>query len=550
MKIRMAMSVTTLLLVAFLPTLARAQSSSTHFKLVAVAGSGGLGTSTNYRLFSDLPRGPAGRSAGANNSVFAGFVRAAGFSPLDTLRFVTTGGKFTMISLPLKEAVTTPTSVLSVLGGYDNTKWRFGRWDTATNKYLEPGSGLTAVRDGLGYWLITRDSYTNVRVVGLPQPSLAFVGLNHEYPLANGPGAAPGWNQMGNPFQYPIDVSHVFVTDFSTYAYPITAGGNTVTDPVAKTWNPATSQYVNATTLNGREGFWVHKLVTTDVYVVYQAGASGSGTPSPDLLADASGLGGAMGRAARSAPASQPASAQWSISITGQQGESVSEPMLMGAAPVASGTWNSLCRALAPSPPGLDMLTLRQTRTDWGRMSGDYTSVFQPQAENMSWDFSVSGAESPGELALAIDSQGLPAGTRLWLTDRATGARQELPAGGAITVPAYAGSRDYRVEAIGGTAQQPAANLGDGFVRTYPNPFRATTGLSFSLARGGDVSVDIFDLQGRRVRFLERRGLAAGEHVLVWDGKDEGGNLAGSGVYLTRWRAGGLSGSGRLVKID
>jgi len=548
----MAVSAALLLLATAWHASSLAQVTSTNFKLTGDVGSGGLGTSTSYRLFGTQPSNPAGRTTSPANDLFSGFVRAIGFSHMDTVRYSTKAGKFALVAFPLKRTNNAPTSVLPGLGAYNNTVWRLGHFDTANNKYLEPGStGITTISNGLGYWLITAGANNNSLLdVGLPVVELPFLGAAGAYPLANGPSAAPGWNQMGNPFQYPIDVSHVWVTDNATFAGPVGNGGNTLTDHTIKVWNDTSSTYEDAATINGRQGFWVHKTSTAAVNMIFFAGGSTYGVPAPGLEA-----GGSSADLSSNAPvaiglSSNAPVAQWAVSLTARQGDRSSEPMVMGAAAVAAGQWNSLCEALAPAPPDFEPLTLRQTRTDWGRFSGDYTRVFQPESDHMSWDFTVSGAESPGELNLRVESQGLPAGTRLWLTDRATGARQEMAPSGSFTLPAFADAHDYRIEAIGGSASQPSANLADEFMRAYPNPFRASTGLNFALARTGDVSVDIFDLQGRRVRSLERRGLAAGEHVLVWDGRDASGNLAGSGVYLTRWRAGELSGSGRLVKID
>src|SRR5262249_49279347 len=56
----------------------------------------------------------------------------------------------------------------------------------------------------------------------------------------------------------------------------------------------------------------------------------------------------------------------------------------------------------------------------------------------------------------------------------------------------------------------PAASF---LAQGAPNPFAARTAISFGLARAGDVSLDIFDTQGRLVRRLVRGALPAGSHV-------------------------------------
>ncbi len=70
-----------------------------------------------------------------------------------------------------------------------------------------------------------------------------------------------------------------------------------------------------------------------------------------------------------------------------------------------------------------------------------------------------------------------------------------------------------------------------------PNPFNPRTEVALSLARGGPARVEVFDPRGRRVAVLHDGDLAAGEHRLAWDGRDQAGQPAAAGVYLVRLRA-------------
>jgi hypothetical protein len=68
----------------------------------------------------------------------------------------------------------------------------------------------------------------------------------------------------------------------------------------------------------------------------------------------------------------------------------------------------------------------------------------------------------------------------------------------------------------------------------YPNPFNPTTSIRFALADPGDVKIEIYNLLGLRVRSLGGR-FPAGEHDLVWDGRDRSGRPVASGVYFYRF---------------
>jgi choice-of-anchor B domain-containing protein len=82
-----------------------------------------------------------------------------------------------------------------------------------------------------------------------------------------------------------------------------------------------------------------------------------------------------------------------------------------------------------------------------------------------------------------------------------------------------------------------------------PNPFNPVTTIAFELARGGHVTLDVFDVAGSRVRTLADRTYAAGLHEVVWDGRNGTGNEAASGVYFYRMVAAGHRETRRMVLL-
>jgi M6 family metalloprotease-like protein len=68
----------------------------------------------------------------------------------------------------------------------------------------------------------------------------------------------------------------------------------------------------------------------------------------------------------------------------------------------------------------------------------------------------------------------------------------------------------------------------------YPNPFNASTRISFHLMQSATISLKIFDALGREVRTLINDHRSAGDHSCVWDGNDDYGNPASSGLYFAR----------------
>ena len=67
--------------------------------------------------------------------------------------------------------------------------------------------------------------------------------------------------------------------------------------------------------------------------------------------------------------------------------------------------------------------------------------------------------------------------------------------------------------------------------QNYPNPFNPQTFIEFALPQAARVSLKIYDGRGRLVRTLVDGHRAQGPHRLVWDGSDDAGRAAASGVY-------------------
>ena len=75
-----------------------------------------------------------------------------------------------------------------------------------------------------------------------------------------------------------------------------------------------------------------------------------------------------------------------------------------------------------------------------------------------------------------------------------------------------------------------------GDVRTgeEPQPTTIAGALQFSLPQAGQVSVVVFDVQGRKVRTLLDGESGAGLVSLVWDRREDSGRSAPSGMYFAR----------------
>ncbi len=86
--------------------------------------------------------------------------------------------------------------------------------------------------------------------------------------------------------------------------------------------------------------------------------------------------------------------------------------------------------------------------------------------------------------------------------------------------------------------------------QNVPNPFNPATRITFDLAQAGPVKLQVFDVAGHLVRTLVDGTLAAGRgHQAAWNGLDESGHRASSGVYFYRLTAGEFTATRKLALL-
>jgi hypothetical protein len=82
-----------------------------------------------------------------------------------------------------------------------------------------------------------------------------------------------------------------------------------------------------------------------------------------------------------------------------------------------------------------------------------------------------------------------------------------------------------------------------------PNPFNPLTTISFTLARRGDTTLSVYDVNGQLVKTLFDGILGEGSHQYLWDGKNTDGKGVSSGVYFYRLASGKQTQTKRMVLL-
>ncbi len=458
----------------------------------------------NGLSFTFPPVGPGGSPAPVHQRVQVARLQAPGAFPAVQYR---------MASVPLDlQDPTIPTQLFDDYGTYDQSLWRVLRWLTRQDRYAEFEEYDGPLDGARAFWLITREGGGfDVENGQSVDASRAFdVVLN------------PGFSQVANPFAFAVATAEVRSSGL--------VQGPFFFDGVEYLLGP--------TRLEPWEGYFVFNpnpgpvtLTVPNREATAQAAKQAS---SDELFPEASFL------------------VQLRAEVP-ERGLRDTQNFAGFAAQAAEG-WDPMD---LPEPPGIGE-HLRLSLVQEGRR---LTSAFRPgQAGGGQWDLELAVSPSDG-LAAAVSVQvalvergARPEGYAVYVIDLDEG--RVLP-GAAFTV-ALTPARPVRrlrllvgTEAFAEAHSEGASLVPVDFVleQNYPNPFHAETVIGYGLSRQSRVELAVYNVLGQRVRTLVTGEQRSGRYEVRWDGLDEAGRPAASGVYVYRLHADRFSSTRTMLLV-
>jgi hypothetical protein len=118
----------------------------------------------------------------------------------------------------------------------------------------------------------------------------------------------------------------------------------------------------------------------------------------------------------------------------------------------------------------------------------------------------------------------------------------------AVTAVDEAGNESAFSEEISFMVGTPVVSMSR-ITAVFPNPFRQHAAIWTVLSDSSDTFLSISDVAGRRVRTVHSGPLTAGAHGFVWDGRDDAGAPAASGLYIATLGRGARVQSRKLTLI-
>ncbi len=205
-----------------------------------------------------------------------------------------------------------------------------------------------------------------------------------------------------------------------------------------------------------------------------------------------------------------PARGNWSVDVQGTA-SLASEPQLgVAGVPMQVRAWvNNLGAA-----PGTDFVVVFRDSSTGDSLGAVHLSVASGDSAQASVDW-VSVDRGEHRIAVEVESVGEfdP------VTDNNL-AMIVVPVSGPAPVLA---------------APKPAPSVrGFALSPPYPNPAHLGVTMDFALPQRAQVTIEVFDVQGRSVSRLVHDTLEPGTHSIHWDGLNRRGGRVSSGVYYVR----------------
>ena len=85
--------------------------------------------------------------------------------------------------------------------------------------------------------------------------------------------------------------------------------------------------------------------------------------------------------------------------------------------------------------------------------------------------------------------------------------------------------------------------------QNYPNPFNPETVISYSTPKPAQIRIEIYNAIGKKIRTLVDDYVQAGQHQIIWDGKNDNGIQVSTGIYYYIMQSGNFRSMKKAVFV-
>ncbi|MBN2415825.1 choice-of-anchor D domain-containing protein [bacterium] len=440
--------------------------------------------------------------------------------------------KYNLISVPFMLSNTSVDSVLADFGPYNPYKWELFWWDPIGSEERWSAGKDTIyyhVTDSVRFEFTAGRAcwFASSRSIDFSVGAGATVTTDSSFQLK----LAPGWNMIGNPFNFNVAWQSCNATDSLTglyhYDYSLSDG------PI-----------LNWTVLQPWKGYWVYNLVEDTVVL--------SIPPRETNILPQAGA-----RAAKRSSLRSTLSEGCTVTLAARTADSRDMFNYAGIRYDAAAEWDIYDQ---PEPPVFEeAVNLTFNRTGWSVHPGFYAADFRPPGgEGQIWEFDVDMPAGAGQVTLSWEIENsLPEGwdACLFVLDDGYGLDmydvsllncRPLGSEQAVRFRMILGTAAFIQENSDGMSTQPVEFT---LHRNYPNPFNPETTIAFSIPGKTNVELIVYNALGQKVRTLVDEVKKAGEYQVLWNGRDGNDRAVASGVYICRLKTDRQSAVQKMVLI-
>ncbi len=412
------------------------------------------------------------------------------------------------------------TVLVDDFGSADSTEWRFFEYVTADQQWIEYPN-TSNFEPGRAFFLIVSDAGKYIRsgagtTVATVCPDTIYL--------------QPGWNLIGNPFNFNVDLDYLlpfnFQNQLTLYSYNrqwVVLNNSLFDNPYIEPWR----------------GYAVYVQPLDPLSPIY-------------LLVVPKATSGQAGKTAAAAAAPD----EWTVQITANAGLAKDEINWMGVKKNAAPEYDA--NDLFEPPVIGKYVSLYFPHKEWTTLPQNYTADYRPLAgDGYVWDFEVATARGHEMVTLNFDGMDeVPAGLDVYLIDEQLGAARNLRQNPSYSFRAASNGGKKGLRVVVGSRNYVETNSNDvtlvpvafDLAQNFPNPFNPETVIRYSLPEAATVTLEIYNMLGQKVRTLvDHTQQAADFYSLSWNGRDDNGKALSSGMYLYRLNAGSYVNTRKMV---
>lgn len=416
-----------------------------------------------------------------------------------------------MVSFPFTFGDNSMDAVLGLITGQDYVAYT---WDAQTGGYAP----VTSTQRGIGYWVIPNAAHTALPLNNASRPT----DIEGGQLLVN---LKPGWNLIGNPYNYPIKLSDLvgvaennpsdsltwnqmiqadFLTSALTYfnpdpnvvgggSYKLTTGSSDVVAPLY--------------------GYWIYNRTAQAIRLIW-----------PPVFEP--GVSGITGRADQKTW--KQTDREWRLQLSARSTIGMDSDNYVGVVTDTKKA-DQLQVPKAPMAPNgnIELSILDQYSGQTTRMA----QAVKSRSGSQTWKVQVR-AEKAGDVTLTWPNlASVPRGVRAKITDDVTGEKKDLRTTSGYTFKMdKPGTRTFTLSVEPGGASKPV--IGNVLVRPAGRDLNSPVVVSYALSADASVTVRILSGTGKEVYTVTRsRADNAGENTVTWTLHDNANRAVAPGTY-------------------